>query len=40
MEKNIGNRITVVLDNLVYTEPNVNTMISNGRSEISGNFTV
>ncbi|XCI75331.1 MAG: protein translocase subunit SecDF [Flavobacteriales bacterium] len=39
-EKNIGKSIAVVLDDLVCTAPSVNTVIPNGRSEISGNFTV
>ena len=33
-------RIAVVLDNLVYTAPYVNGTIPNGRSQISGNFTL
>lgn len=37
---NTGRRIAVVLDNLVYSAPNVNGEIPNGRSEISGNFTL
>lgn len=38
--KNINRRIAVVLDNYVYTAPNVNQEIANGSSEISGNFSV
>lgn len=37
---NIGRAIAIVLDNVVYSAPNVNTEITGGRSEISGNFTV
>ncbi len=37
---NIGQRIAVVLDNYVYTAPNVNGEIPNGSSEISGNFSI
>ena len=37
---NINRRIAIVLDNYVYTAPNVNGEIPNGSSEISGNFTV
>lgn len=37
---NIGRRIAIVLDNLVYSAPNVNGEIPNGRSQISGNFTL
>ncbi|MCX7637274.1 MAG: protein translocase subunit SecDF [Cyclobacteriaceae bacterium] len=33
-------RIAIVLDNLVYSAPVVNTEIPNGNSQISGNFTV
>ena len=38
-EKNVGRPIAVTLDNRVYTAPNVNKAIPNGRSQISGNFT-
>ncbi|MCT6868482.1 MAG: protein translocase subunit SecD [Apibacter sp.] len=38
-EKNIGKPIAVVLDDVVYTAPNVNSIIPNGQSVISGNFT-
>lgn len=37
---NVGNQIAIVLDDFVYSAPNVNTEIPNGRSSISGNFTV
>lgn len=33
-------RIAIVLDNYVYTAPNVNQEIPNGNSQISGNFTL
>lgn len=39
-EKNLGKSIAIVMDDLVYTAPTVNTPIPSGRSEISGNFTV
>lgn len=35
-----GQSIAIVLDNVVYSAPNVNSEIPNGRSEISGNFTI
>ncbi|MCB9202753.1 MAG: protein translocase subunit SecD [Flavobacteriales bacterium] len=38
-KKNINKPIAVVLDNLVYTAPNVNDQITTGNSQISGNFT-
>ncbi len=34
-----GQQIAIVLDNLVYTAPYVRKVISDGRSEISGNFS-
>ncbi len=37
---NIGKQIAIVLDNYVYSAPRVNNEIPNGRSSISGNFTV
>lgn len=37
-EKNIGKPIAVVLDDVVYTAPNVNTVIPNGQSVITGSF--
>ena len=39
-ENNIGNAIAIVLDNLVYSYPTVNSVIPNGRSSITGGFTV
>ena len=38
-KENIGRSIAIVLDDMVYSFPNVNTEITGGRSEISGNFT-
>ena len=37
--ENIGRRIAIVLDNFVYSAPNVQTEIPNGSSIITGNFT-
>ncbi len=39
-KENIGRPIAIVLDDVVYSAPNVNTEIPNGQSQISGNFTV
>lgn len=39
-ERNVGRPIAIVLDNFVYSAPNVNGPIPNGSSEISGNFTI
>lgn len=38
--QNVGKCIAIVLDDYVYSYPNVNMEIPNGRSSISGNFTV
>ena len=38
--KNVGRSIAIILDNYVYSAPNVNSEISGGNSSISGNFTV
>ncbi len=38
-KQNIGRSIAIVLDDYVYSAPNVNSEITGGRSEISGNFT-
>ena len=38
--ENIGKQIAIVLDNYVYSAPRVNGEIPNGRSSISGNFSV
>jgi SecD/SecF fusion protein len=37
---NVGKRIAIVLDNYVYSAPNINGEIAGGRSSISGSFTV
>ena len=37
---NVGKQIAIVLDDLVYSYPNVNNEITGGSSEISGNFDV
>jgi SecD/SecF fusion protein len=37
---NIGNQIAIVMDNYVYSAPRVNGEIPNGRSSITGNFSV
>ncbi|MDE1191292.1 MAG: protein translocase subunit SecD [Arachidicoccus sp.] len=39
-QKNVGKPIAIVLDNLVYSAPNVNEAITGGRSSISGSYTV
>lgn len=39
-QNNAGNAIAIVMDDLVYSYPNVNGMITGGRSQISGSFTV
>lgn len=38
-KNNIGRPVAIVLDNAVYSYPNVNKEITGGRSEITGNFT-
>ncbi|MDD4528500.1 MAG: protein translocase subunit SecDF [Bacteroidales bacterium] len=37
---NIGNSIAIVLDDVVYSAPRVNSEINGGRSEISGSFSI
>jgi len=37
---NVGKQVAIVLDGYVYSAPNVNDEIPNGRSSITGNFTV
>lgn len=37
---NIGRTIAIVLDGMVYSYPRVNSEITGGRSQISGNFTM
>jgi len=39
-EENVGNSIAIVLDNMVYSAPNINEKIAGGSSQISGNFTI
>lgn len=39
-KENIGRSIAIVLDNAVYSYPNVNDEIKGGRSQITGNFTL
>ncbi len=39
-KQNIGNPIAIVLDGYVYSFPNVQSEIANGRSSITGNFTI
>lgn len=38
-QENIGKCVAIVLDDVVYSAPRINTEIPNGRSSISGNFT-
>ncbi len=38
-EKNIGKPLAIVMDNVVYSAPNVNDRIEGGKSTISGAFT-
>ena len=38
--QNIGRSVAIVLDDQVYSYPNVNSQIDGGRSQITGNFTV
>ena len=37
---NVGKQVAIVLDDQVYSPPTVNTPIEDGRSSITGNFTV
>ena len=37
---NVGQQVAIVLDNYVYSAPNVNQEITGGSSSISGNFTL
>ncbi len=37
---NVNRKIAIVLDNVVYSAPNVNGEIPTGNSQISGNFTI
>lgn len=36
---NLNKQVAIVLDNQVYSAPNVNSVIEGGRSQITGNFT-
>jgi SecD/SecF fusion protein len=38
--RNRGQAIAIVLDNMVYSAPNVNDEITGGNSQITGNFTI
>lgn len=38
--ENVGKQIAIVLDNYVYSYPNVNGEIKGGSSQITGNFTI
>ena len=38
--KNVGKPRAIVLDNIVYSAPNVNDAITTGNSSISGNYTL
>lgn len=38
-KKNIGKEIAIVLDGYVYSAPRVNSEITGGNSQITGNFT-
>ena len=38
--ENVGKRLAIVLDNVVYSAPVINERISGGRAQITGNFTV
>jgi SecD/SecF fusion protein len=39
-KENIGKSVAIVLDNLVYSAPTVQSEITGGRSQITGNFTI
>jgi len=39
-KENIGNSVAIVLDDLVYSAPRVNSEITGGRSQISGDFSI
>ena len=38
-QENLGKAVAIVLDDQVYSYPNVNSVIEGGRSQITGNFT-
>ena len=39
-EDNVGRKIAIILDGYIYSAPRVQSPIPNGRSQISGNFTI
>ena len=39
-ERNVGNRLAVVLDGVVYSAPNIRERIGGGHGQISGSFTI
>ena len=39
-KENIGNSVAIVLDDLVYSAPRVNSEITGGRSQINGDFSI
>jgi SecD/SecF fusion protein len=39
-QRNIGHPVAIVLDDLVYSYPNIRSAIEGGRSQITGDFTV
>lgn len=39
-QRNIGHPVAIVLDDLVYSYPNIRSVIEGGRSQITGDFTV
>ncbi len=39
-ERNVGNRMAIVLDNVVYSAPNIRERIGGGHVQVSGDFTV
>ena len=38
--ENVGRQLAIILDNVVYSSPNINEPISGGQASISGGFTV
>lgn len=38
--QNVGRRLAIILDNTVYSAPNINERISGGSAQITGNFTM
>ena len=38
-KENIGKAVAIVLDDMVYSAPNVQVEITGGRSQITGHFT-